>query len=523
MRKLGRLSLVLLVLGISFYLRFSNLNWGVGGKVAAGWHPDEQIVVKVDDSLAANHFDTDMKRAPLPENLQWARYNFSSYFYASYLWYSVASPLERAWHPKHHPTAGTVLVTYRVFSALLGVLACLLVYASARRMMPAPFAALAALFTGVLPLLVQDSHYARAEAFVTAGAVGALWLALSMRRASSAARCFWTGLLIGFLTAAKVSLAPLLLLPACSILACFWPLQRQSFRPVSKRLSVLLGGFLAGCVLGVPYGFIHWRDWWEGWTFLKTQYSHPFQPYGPYPEGYCFGFIDNYILHTFGAFLLIFAALGVVRLLRLKQYSMLFLLVPLPVFYYLTFGFQQSFFERNISHIVPWIAILAALGCLELWAGMLRASRVTELRIGALALAIVLCLWVPLAISWRLAVILLSGHEPDPVKKYEALLRNVYPGVPVAYDYWWADQVLEHIQQQLASTPEGYVLKVGDANDSLSRHQLFTAEHVFRLKLLAVVPGHFSDLPTCTLQMYHSQNFSWYLVRPNWPPKPVEK
>lgn len=516
-RKLAHLILPALILLFCGYLRFVNLDWGLAGKQKAGWHPDEQIVVGVDGNLGSNHLDTDMGRAPIPEGLRWARYNFSSYFYASYLWYAVATPVRNALHLRRVPTPFPPLMIYRQFSALLGLSVCVLVYCCAAAFLPSEFAALAALFTGVLPLLVQDSHYARAEAFVTAGAVGLLWLTFAAAEKCSPARCFWPGLLTGILAACKISLAPLLLLPAVAIWSCFWPVDQQKVRPVVKRLGLLFSGFAAGFVIGVPYAVVHERTWWQGWQVLKNQYSHPFPPYGTDPPGYCFGFIANYIVSTFGVPLLILAALGAFRLVRKRQFLPVFFLVGPVVFYYLIFGFQLAFFERNISHVAPWIAILAAGGCLEVWDQIKRATAVIELRLAVMVMTIALCLWVPLLLSWRIAVVVLSGHTYDPIEKYEAVLRAAYSGLPMIGDELWADQVLEHIQQLLVTHPNGYILKVGDANDELSRHRRFIAEHMFNMKLLAVVPGHFSDLPICTLQMYHSENYSWYLVRQNWP------
>ena len=270
-------------------------------------------------------------------------------------------------------------------------------------------------------------------------------------------------------------------------------------------------------MIGVPYIVVHWRAWWQGWQFLKNQYSHPFPPYGPDPPGYCFGFIGNYIVSTFGAPLLILAAVGVFRLMRKRQYFTILLLLGPLIFYYLVFGFQLAFFERNISHLAPWIALLAATGCLEVWDQMKRTTAVTELRLAMMVVTIALCLWVPLILSWRIAILVLSGRTYDPIEKYQAVLRAAYNGLPVIGDELWADQVLEHIQQLLVTNPGGYILKLGDANDELSRHRRSIAEHIFNMKLLAVVPGQFADLPVCTLQMYHSENYSWYLVRQNGP------
>ncbi|HEY7212231.1 MAG TPA: glycosyltransferase family 39 protein [Bryobacteraceae bacterium] len=509
------MSVALLVFFLCAYLRFVNLDWGIGPKVRAGWHPDEQIVVGLNGSLAANRFDTDMKRAPLAEGLQGARYNFSSYFYAAYFWYNIVEPMERALHSKQRPGPLQPVVIYRQFSALLGLAACIFVYCCARMFIPEGFALLAALFTGVCPLLVQDSHYARAESFVTAAAAGILWLTILIANAPRRILYFCTGLLIGVVTACKISIGPLLFLPVAAIGARFWPHLQTEKRRALQYLGITTAGFVLGIISGVPYGVVHWRDYWHGWQYLRSQYSNPFPPHGPDPPGYCFGFIGNYFASTFGIALFILAGLGVFHLIRARRYFLMVILVGPVLLYYVIFGFEYAFFERNISHIVPCVTLLAAVGCLEIWRQIQRATRAPQLRAAVLTIVIAAAIWVPLTLSWRIAVVVLSGRSYDPISEYDALLGDVYKGLPpVQYD-GWSHQFLERIRQYLAAHPAGFILKVGDANDDLSRHRLAIARHIYNMKLLATVPGHFADLPTCTLQMYHSQTYSWYLVRPN--------
>jgi hypothetical protein len=512
-----RLSMALAIAVFLFcgYLRFLNLDWGLEAKSRAGWHPDEQIVVGVSSSLEANHFDTDMKLAPIPEGLQWARYNFSSYVYAAYLWNKIAAPIDHLLFSRHGTHAVPDTVAYRQLSAWLGLLACVLTYACARKLLDPALALLAVGLVGVFPLLVQDSHYARAEAFVTAGSAALLLLTLTIRRNQTRALCFWTGVLCGILAACKISLTPLVFLPLLAVLV---PLGRDSSVD-AKRVLTLCGlvatGFAAGLLLGVPYGAIHWREYWRGWRHLKDQYSHPFYPFGPDPAGYCFGYMGRYFAATLGIPLWLAFAAGVFHLVRKRLFVLCAILVGPVFFYALMFGAQFAFFERNVSHIMPWIALIAALGCAELWEWLhlLHISR--ESRSMILALAIGVILWVPFTLSWRLAAFVLSGQTYDAMAEYESALSKNYQGLPfVQYD-GWTSKFLEQVGDYLKTHPSGFVLKVGDANDDISHHRLRAAQQIFNMKPLATVPGHFPDLPTSTLQMYHGRNYSWYLVRPN--------
>ena len=510
---------VYLVLMLLFcgYLRFVNLDWGFGGKQAAGGHPDEIIVANVIGSLKDNHFDTDLALAPLPETLRWSRYNFSSYEYLSYAWYSALFPALR--HTPVLRRAGLVgpipiIVCCRILSACCGLLVCLLAYWCARFIMPRPFALLATLFTGVLPLLVQDSHYARTEAFVTAGALGVICMSFVIAIARhSKGLLFGCPFLLGFLVASKASLGALFYLPFYAV----WIDRRSKQLPLDKwkRFALMIFSGALGFLVGVPYVLPHWRAWWQGWTYLKHQYSHPFPPHGPDPAGYCFGFINAYFLHTFGAALLILAAVGLLRLLRRRQYSVLVLLVSPVVICYVVFGLQESFFERNASHVVPVIAILAAAGCAESWRQIVRIRWRKDLQAAAISLIVIACIWVPLNVSWRIAVKHFGARIYDPSPFYDALSRAVYGGRPLFIDDLYFIQSLERIQQRLIEHPDGYILRLIDANDETSRNRLAIAQRMFSMRLLAKQPGEFADLPTSTLQVYISPNYSWYLVRSN--------
>ena len=498
------------------YLRFVNLDWGFGAKVGAGGHPDEIIIAGVVQNLAANHFDTDLALAPIPQELKSARYNFSSYEYSSYLWYSALSPV--LLHTPLFKRAGLFglvpfFVSARTFSACLGLLACLLSYWCARFIISRPFALLAALFTGVLPLLVQDSHYARTESFVTAGALGVIGMSFLIAAGNrSRSLLVWCPLVLGFLIASKVSLAALLYLPLYAV----W---RAHGSPPAlagkwKRFAVVIAACALGFLMGVPYVVPHWRIWWQGWRFLKNQYSHPFPPHGPDPAGYCFAFIDNYFWQTFGAALLLLACIGIFRLLRKRDYSALVFLVSPVAVCYVIFGLQEAFLERNVSHVAPLVAILAAAGCAELWGHIASIKMRTDARFAAITLLVAACLWVPLSISWRIAVKHFGGQQYDASSFYDALTRAVY-GVPLFVDDLYFIQSLERIQARLNTNPGGYILRLRDANDLTSRHRLSVARHIFSMRLLATQPSEFSDLPTSTLQVYLSSNYSWYLVRPN--------
>ncbi len=509
----AHLALCAAVLLLCGYLRFVNLDWGTWKKQAGG-HPDEVIVVGVIDSLKANHFDTDLRRAAIPESLQGSRYNFSSYEYCAYVWYSAMAALQKLTglsQPKF--AALPPVVVDRLFSACLGLVVCVLVYFCASTFLHRTFALLAALFTGVLPVLVQDSHYARAESLITAGTLAAIYLILRFVRDPSYKLCFWCAFLLGFLSASKVSLAALLYLPACAIWIVFKPEHSRAGLAMLRHFAVTITGILAGFLLGVPYVLPHRQEWWAGWKSLREQYSHPFPPHGPDPEGYCFGYIATYFWKTFGAALIIVAVIGVIYLARRKSYRLvLFLGSPILV-YYAIFSLQESFFERNLSHVVPLIAILAAAGCAEVWERMEESISSRDLRIVALSLMVLLCLWVPLGISWRLAVKVLGAklYEANPF--YDVFIRDSHKGLPVYTDNLFFIQSLDRLRDRSLENPNGFVIELEDAGDETSQHRLSIAQRLFNMKLLATSPGHFADLPVSTMQIYHSKNHSWYLVR----------
>jgi hypothetical protein len=139
-----------------------------------------------------------------------------------------------------------------------------------------------------------------------------------------------------------------------------------------------------------------------------------------------------------------------------------------------------------------------------------------DLRITAISLIVLLCLWVPLGISWRLAVKVLGAKLDDTAPFYNALIRDSYKGMPVYIDNLFFIQSLTRLQERSVANPNGFVIRLDDAGDETSQHRLSVAQHLFNMKLLARSPGHFADLPVSTLQFYHSENYSWYLVRGMW-------
>jgi Dolichyl-phosphate-mannose-protein mannosyltransferase len=507
------LALCTFVLLFCAYLRFSNLDWGTGHKW--GGHPDESIVLGVIRGLSSNHFDTDLARAPILPALQNSRYNFSSYEYCTYVWYSAMRAAQKLLNSLV-PTfvRSEPVVIDRMFSACLGLLACLLTYECAKILLGPSFALLAMLFTGVLPLLVQDSHYARAEALVTAGTLAVFYLTLRLLAKPSYKLCFWCAFLLGFLIASKVSLGALVYLPLCATWMALRAQHRDNLLTMAEHAAVTITGGIAGFLLGVPYILVNLHGWWAGWRSLRDQYSHPFPPHGPDPEGYCFGFIANYFWRTFGAALIILAVIGIIYFVRRKQYVSAFFVSSPLVFCYAIFGMEESFFERNMSHVVPLLAILAAAGCAEIWDLLKRPVVPRDLRIAAMGLTIILALWIPLSISWFFAVTVLSGKLYEEAGYYDALTQDTHKGMPFYADNLFDRQSLKRIQEKTIANPNGFVLRLDDANDAISRRRLALAEHIFHMKLLAQLPGHFADLPTCTLQIYHSKSYAWYFVQP---------
>jgi hypothetical protein len=482
-------------------LRFEHADW-------QGIHPDEPITLGVVEQVEhSGKLDTNWRLAGVPASFRYDQYNFSSYLLAATAADAVIQPAV-GWLLKKpgRDAAAIRLLFLRYLSGALGVLACFLTWVLARRYVPDWLALFAAALAAAFPLLVQDSHYARPETFVTAVFLGAL-LCFDAARSRRSLWTFCGGcLLLGVLLASKVSFAPLLYLAAV-------PLLWTGDVPVRKaRWAAAAGAALViGAFIGAPYAFQHPGAWWNGVRVLQRQYAMPFWPYTPFPDGWCFGMLATYFFQTCGLGVLLLALVAAFTLARAKRADVLALLIAPMLLSTILFGFQQAFFERNLSHLAPLYAVTAAIGLAALW----REKRLPfATRTAVAGIVAVASIAVPLRWSWVFVNRVLDPSAHVARNDFENRLAAQYGHRQMVSTDLFISTAVADLRSLWLANPDGSLLRVEDFNDPVSRHSIEMARKAYGIELLAAPPHPLDGLSVNTMWS-HLPRLSYYLVPPD--------
>jgi hypothetical protein len=470
------------ILAAGVWLRFAH----IGGPFE---QPDEPVATYVvTHVLTTPGFDTNWAHTQLRNEAGPAQYNFSSY-------YLTLAGLERirealGLRPPNEPFEAQT-VFFRECSALFSVLALALAMGVAYRLSGWALALSAGLWIAVNPLLVQDSHYARPEAFVELLILALLGLALS-RGTPGWVRPALAGVLFGFLVACKVTMALWFWLP---IMACVpWASGGIGLRwtAIGARLAWVGAGGAAGFAAGAPRAVSDFAGYLAGIRYLKNGYGGTFNFYSHAAGGPVLDYVLRYLWATTGWALACLFLVGLAAAAFGKRWSTLLGLFA-PVLSLVAFmGTQHAFFERNLSHAMPLYLMGAGLGLLALVTA-LRLKRGALACVAALAVAAAI---VPAELSGRLVVDGFSGRfERDRVLRLGALL-----GTLSAHPFDRAHLVRATDDEdawfrETKTGPGPYVALWQDVNPELTRASLERLHARLSFNERAVLPGLFDDLP----------------------------
>jgi 4-amino-4-deoxy-L-arabinose transferase-like glycosyltransferase len=497
------IALVALILLAAAALRFGALKYSYT-------HPDEVIAVEVAESmLARGTLDTNWRWADLPAPFKVPQYNFSGYLLGA------AAVLQlREWWPLERKS--TPLRWLRGWSALLGIATVGLTFLVGRRFFGTATAICAALLVAVFPLLVQDSLYARPETFLTCLTLVFVWLVVTVR-APLRSPAFLAAVLAGFLIATKVSL--LLLLPLL-LLAIEPPVDRTPAGPAGARARAwlahmrqhglpLVPAVLAGFVLGAPFALGNFGDYVDGILALRLQYGTGHWPHGVV-EG---GFLDRLdhagrYFHSTAGWLLFLGFIGAAAAAWQRQHRQLvvFLIAFATA---LQFAAYPTFFERNLSHVVPIFMIFSAYGLVAVSRTLLRSPRAAH----ALLAVLLLVVTVP-ALRTTLALRLdeLPGHQARRQQATRSALEGRF-GVRSTQVGWLQQE--GDIWKALAYRCDGpMLLEMPSTDDAHSKRQLAVLEERDGFALVARLPSLFAHVPPSTLHTYFTATTVFLYRRP---------
>lgn len=491
------------VLLAGFWMRAANYHAGYG-------HPDEAITTEVVGHMRkSGDWDTNWAKAPtLEPGLRYDQYNFSSHLYATFAFYRVVKilPGTATWRGEDQG-----FWVYRFFSVLLGAVVVWQVLRLGDRLGGRGVALMAAALVAVAPILVQDAHFSRPEAFTTALSLAAVALCWPRSRLQAAA-VVGGGFVIGLLVACKISMLLLGWLPLVPVLAAGGEETRRG-----RRWAVAVGAITAlaaGFVVGVPGALAHPDVFVRGVKHLMEQYGGLHPPHSHYNGGPVGDMIGRYFVATLGWPMLAFGVIGVVALaVQRRGWELAVVAGPVVLFvgYFATRG---VFFERNLSHVVPLLLLLAALGAwtAAIWAVRKIGASQPAASAGLIGVLLALLIVRPLNVSLPLVQEAFGGRVNTAREASDQAIQAAHPGLK-----WWETLLVNEgpVEELITHFKAGngpVLLRVSDYNDEWS--VVFVRRLQERLKAQPVgeYPGIFADQPISTLLTYHSPRERYFVV-----------
>lgn len=463
---------------------------------------DEEIAVKVVGHMRqSGDWDTNWAKADLPAALHYDQYNFSSHLYASYFFYRLVKllPGTAAWR-----SAEEGRWVYRFFSVLLATFVVGQTMRLAYRAGGWTIALGAGALVAVATQLVQDAHFARPEPFATVLALAAVACCWPRERLSIG----WVltgGFVIGLLVACKVSMLLIVWLPLVPVIV--------GWRDTPVRTRALLLGpiaLAAGFWAGAPGAVAHPAQFLRGVQHLMTQYGSGHPPFSHPQGGMVADMLGSFFRATLGWPLLAAATLGAVRLAGRRQWAELALLAGPVAIFAIYFSTQRVFFERNLSHVLPLLFILAAFG-VEEFANRL-GGRAGRGSVAWMAALIVLVAVRPAQLTGALVWTEFSGRGAERVGTFDGVVLAQHPGAVLVAKEMLVAPNLDSVAEYFRSTNAPLLLRVCDYRDEWTAACLTQLSAQFDAKLVAENLGSFPGVPTSTLVVYHSWTDRYYLI-----------
>jgi hypothetical protein len=470
------------ILALGCGLRFGY----IGGPYA---QPDEPIAPwVVSRVMSSPNLDTNWAHTPIRGDFGEAQYNFSSYYLTLTLLQRIR---ETIWS---HPLPERIearIVFFRACSAGFGTLALALAMFLAYRIHGWDLALGAGVWMAIDPLLVQDSHYARPEAFFVLVTLGLVWMCRS-RRLSPGWWSFLAGLIFGFLVACKVTLLLWFWLP---LMACFKDDGDWRSCPWGTRLArvgLVVAGAIGGFVAGVPRVVADMGGYLTGLRLLRSTYGHSILYNSHFPSAPVYDFLGRYLIETVGLGVACFFAIGLADVIARRQWRLL-LMIFLPVLSLAAYmGSQSVFYERNISHAMPLYLLGAGLGLNALVETQRRYRWYRQLffiLVGAAAL-------VPAEITERMVFSGFSGRfEKARAQKLAGFLAPpAFPVVDGNHLLVAASDDDPWFKRKWEENPGPYVVLWSDVDPDFTRQCIERLHSRFRFEERAVLPGLFDEL-----------------------------
>jgi len=481
-------------------------------------HPDEEIArAVVSKVLREKSADTNWIRTDVIPAFHYNQFNFS-------LYYLSAAHIEKLSGNKASDLADrSALISHlRMQNIAIGALSVLLAGLLAMRiattMRGISFLAgvVASILTACCVTLFQDDIYGRPEAFVTALTILYVFV-LTSEKLRTGVVLTSSGLILGLLLATKITFAVFLPFPLLAVATRARSISTTHPNPwtVSGAVAVYFMCVGVGFGIGAPYALKAPWEYLEGLSVLFNAYNgdawsdlqNGADPIARTGHGIA------YLVYTQGVVSLILSVVGLFTLVREHKNAILFALAGplLTLFYFLQ---VRAFFERNFSHVLPILFVLAGIGCStvvtfaasrfrQAWPGVALKFAIAAVLIGFAA-------YPGYAVSARLFGAIVDRVEIE--KQIDVVRQQVSrrTGNPVLQGYHEFTKIAQ-LRNGLCGQVIYEMMDFGDDPKLLSK----LSDRGYRLE--EIVRSPFDGAPLSTLQQYHSANIL-FLRSPTDPP-----
>jgi hypothetical protein len=265
----------------------------------------------------------------------------------------------------------------------------------------------------------------------------------------------------------------------------------------------------AGTFAGVPDAFFHPAAYRSGVQSLLRQYSGEYPPHSLIGSSHCWRLLAPYFWQTMGPLFCIFCAAGIVGLVKQRRFVALGTLALPVCFYLLLFSLERVFFERNLSHIVPVMAILSSLGLF--WVTKVLPPR---LRAAAAVVLLVLMLVRPTWVSGTLVFTAMRPANQERVDRYQQTLMGREQLTIESAHTLLTPHHVDEVAALAAGSQRDVLVPVLDYHDGYTKKNLAALKQRLKVQEVGFVPSLFPKFSPSTLIAYHSPSLHYLRLSP---------
>jgi hypothetical protein len=257
----------------------------------------------------------------------------------------------------------------------------------------------------------------------------------------------------------------------------------------------------------MPHAFFHPAAYWHGVDALRRQYAGAHPPHASIDATNSVSLTAMYFWQTTGL-LLLFSLAGAFVLARARRFTQLAAIGGPVAFYLVYFSSQRTFFERNLSHVAPLMALLAGIAL-----AALSERFPVKIRTGAswamLAIAAAPSVWV----SSKLVFAAMRAPTEDRAIPYELGLQQSLRQRIDGTLSLMLDTQLNTMLRLAATSDRDRLLRIPDYHDSFTRKNLEELKRRTNWREVGYFPSVFEGFDVNTLIAYHAVSLHYLQLK----------